>query len=479
MSRTTTKRAARPAPRVVAPSAGGVTPAAGGVAPAEAGAVKPRATEGPGKVLLISLFHPELVRGGAQQVAYELFEGLREVPGCEPVLLAAIDQSFPALYKSGARITGFDGRPNEYVYLSAEYDYLWHKTSSALHLAAVEEFLLTIRPDVVHFHHFLAMGVDWLTLVRRVLPEARIIFTFHEFLSICHADGHMVRKTDRSLCTRASQVRCHQCFPNLAPEHFLLRRLWFHRHLSAADMYTCPSHFMIEHYVTFGIPPERMRHVTNGQRNQAVAQAAAVSGKPQPGLKRRFGFFGQFVDVKGVRVLLQAVALLRAEGITGFSVDLNGDNLRYASEAARTEIETFLAEEAALPAETRIVHNNGSYEVSQLAARMARVDWCIVPSVWWEIFGLVISEAWMFGKPVICSNAGGMKERVADDVNGLHFQLGDAASLARVMHRAMSEDGLWERLHAALPKPPARDVMVRGYLDAYAEAAVARGVVAG
>ncbi len=461
MTRTTSQRAKRPAP------AGRLPLPASELPRAHPARLRP---DGPGKVLLISLFHPELVRGGAQQVAYELFEGLKEVPGCEPVLLAAIDQSFPALYKSGARITGFDGRPNEYLYLSAEYDYLWHKTASALHLAAVEEFLLTVRPDVVHFHHFLAMGVDWLTLVRRVLPNAQIVFTFHEFLSICHADGHMVRKTDRSLCTRASQVRCHQCFPNLAPEHFLLRRLWFHRHLAAADIYTCPSHFMIEHYVEFGIPEDRIRHVTNGQRNQAIA----VKTRPTPGLKRRFGFFGQFVDVKGVRVLLQAVALLRAEGITGFSVDLNGDNLRYASEAARTEIEAFLAEEAALPAETRIVHNNGSYEVSQLAARMARVDWCIVPSVWWEIFGLVISEAWMFGKPVICSNAGGMKERVADDENGLHFQLGDASSLARVMHRAMSEDGLWERLHANLPLPPPRDVMVRGYLDAYAEAAASR-----
>jgi len=27
-----------------------------------------------------------------------------------------------------------------------------------------------------------------------------------------------------------------------------------------------------------------------------------------------------------------------------------------------------------------------------------------VPSVWWEIFGLVISEAWMFGRPVIAQS---------------------------------------------------------------------------
>ena len=62
------------------------------------------------KVLLMSLYHPELVRGGAQQVCYELFEALREAPGFRPFLLAAIDNSYPALFKSGARITGFDGR---------------------------------------------------------------------------------------------------------------------------------------------------------------------------------------------------------------------------------------------------------------------------------------------------------------------------------------------------------------------------------
>lgn len=430
---------------------------------------EPPVTEGaaPIKVLLISLFHPELVRGGAQLVCHELFQGLQQTAGVQPVLLASVDLSYPALYKSGARITGFDGRPDEFLYLSAEYDYLWHKTSSHLHVAVLEEFLLTVRPDVVHFHHFLTMGVDWLTLVRRILPQCRIIFTFHEFLSICHANGHMIRKTDGSLCDHASPVRCHQCFPEFSPEHFLLRRMWFMRHLAAVDLFTCPSRFMIEHYVTWGLPRARIRHVTNGQQNHA--QGLRVTN---PGPHRRFGFFGQFVDAKGVAVILRAVQLLRAEGVQGFSVDLNGDNLRYASEAMRTEVEGFLAEEALLPPDQRIVRNNGSYEVAQLGARMARVDWCIVPSVWWEIFGLVISEAWMFGKPVICSNVGGMKERVSNEVDGLHFEMGDPQSLARTMLRAMTEDGLWARLHAALPEPPARATMVAGYLGVYEEARV-------
>jgi glycosyltransferase involved in cell wall biosynthesis len=315
----------------------------------------------------------------------------------------------------------------------------------------------------VHLHHFLTYGIDMLTLTRRVLPDARILFTFHEFMAICAADGHMIRRMDRSLCTHASPVRCHQCFPDRGPEQFLMRKMWFMQHLSVVDAFTCPSRFMIEHYVRWGIPREKITQVTNGQRNYSGGVALGAASPA----RNRFGFFGQFVDVKGVQVILRAVQILRAEGFTAFSVDLNGDNLRYASPELQEEIGAFLSAEAALAIDERIVTNNGSYHVDQLRSRMARVDWCIVPSIWWEIFGLVISEAWMFGRPVICSNVGGMAERVRDEVDGLHFQVGDARALAEVIRRACTEEGLWDRLAGALPAPPTRATMVAGYRGVY------------
>jgi glycosyltransferase involved in cell wall biosynthesis len=419
------------------------------------------------RILLISLFHPELLRGGAQQICYELFQGLREAGNHDTVLLASTDTSYPALYKSGARITGFDGRPDEFLFLMQDYDYWWHKTSSPMVIDAMIDFLQMVQPDVVHFHHFFTYGADIISLARRVLPNARLVFTFHEFMSICAADGQMVRKRDRSLCTHASPVRCHQCFPDRSPEQFLTRRMWFQSHLAHIDAFTCPSHFMIEHYVRWGIPAEKIRHITNGQRRYGVPFPA------EPGPKTRFGFFGQFVDNKGVHIILRAVRQLRAEGFTGFTVDLNGDNLRYASEPVRTEVEAFLAEEAARPADEQIVFLNGSYHVDELPSRMARVDWCIVASTWWEIFGLVISEAWMFGKPILCSNVGGPAERITDNVDGLHFQMGDHRSLARVIRRACTEDGLWERLVENLPEPPARETMVAGFEGIYTEGVAA------
>jgi len=164
---------------------------------------------------------------------------------------------------------------------------------------------------------------------------------------------------------------------------------------------------MLDHYAEWGIDRAKLFHVTNGQRDYAAADGTA---RPPTNDTRetynRFGFFGQIVDAKGVHIVLRAVDLLRAEGFTDFAIEINGDNINYASPEVRAEIERFMEEEKQRPSSERRVWFNGSYETRELRARMSRVDWCIVPSLWREAFALVISEAWMFGKPVICSNCG-------------------------------------------------------------------------
>jgi glycosyltransferase involved in cell wall biosynthesis len=415
------------------------------------------------RVLLLSLQHPELVRGGAQQICYELFNALKACPGVKPTLLASVDTSFPALYKSGAYITGFDGREGEFLYLSRHYDYTWHKTSSPELMGAYEEFLESVRPDVVHFHHFHLFGIDLLTLTRKVLPATRLVFTFHEFMAICAANGQMLRMTDQSLCSVASSVRCHQCFPEFNPEHFFIREMWFKKHLSVIDVFTVPSRFMVDRYVEWGIDRDKIRHVTNGQPDYSGGNVRLAKRDK----RNRVGFFGQLVDNKGVWLLLQAVAALRADGFTDFVIEINGDNLRYASEARRREFESFLAAETERPFEDRNVFYNGSYSVDQLKQRMSRVDWCVVPSVWSEAFGLVISEAWMFGRPVIGSNTGGPGERIRHDVDGLLFDVGDASSLASALRRATTERGIWERLSSNIVRPTTAVHMAEKFLETY------------
>jgi glycosyltransferase involved in cell wall biosynthesis len=421
----------------------------------------------PRKVLLISLGHPELVLGGSPVVCQELFDELRTRDDIDCTMLAAVDREAGDVHQPKAGITGFDGRDGMYLLHQVDHDYWLHRNNEPLLVEAFIALLRAIEPDVVHFHHFQSVGLDLIGTVRRVLPACRILLTLHEFAAICAADGHMVRRTDRSLCDRSSPVRCHQCLPNRQPDEFIVRKLWLEHHLDQVDHFACPSRFMIEHYVNWGIGRERISHVTNGQRSRVVRPLLS----PPAGPRDRFGFFGLLHDDKGVTVLLRAVSLLRQEGFTQFQVDINGGGIQHASVPVRTEIETFQRAEQELPPSERIVSFNGAYSLDQIQSRMARVDWTIVPSVWWEIFALVISEAWMFGRPVICSNVGGMAERVTNEVDGLHFEMGDPASLAAAIKRACTEDGLWERLHEAVPEPPSRAAMADGYLALYDKAA--------
>jgi glycosyltransferase involved in cell wall biosynthesis len=273
----------------------------------------------------------------------------------------------------------------------------------------------------------------------------------------------MVRKHDGSLCTHASAVRCHQCFPQLPPEQFFIRERWIKKHLEAVDVFTAPSRFMLKTFTDWGIDPKRIFHVGNAQQNRGTSAALAAPRSSS----NRFGFFGQMVDAKGVHILLRAVENLWAQGFTDFVVEINGDNLRYASESCRKEIEDFREREAAKPYAARNVLFNGSYEVDRLASRMARIDWCIVPSVWREAFCLVVSESWMFGRPVIVSNVGGPAERVRHDIDGLHFEVGDPRSLAETMRRACTETGLWKRLAGGIAPPAPREIMVGEYAALY------------
>lgn len=419
------------------------------------------------KILIVSVFHPELVRGGAQQAAYELFLGARQA-GLDATFLASCEPNIDqALFKPGAIVTGFDGRPNEYLFLSDGFEHTWYRNLNPRALAWFAEFLRDQKPDVVHFHHFMTLGLDLFLIARRVLPQARLVLTLHEFLGICKADGQMVRRNDRTLCQRASPVRCHQCFPEISPEMFQLREDWVRHAYSAFDAFIAPTDFVRRRYLEWGLPPGKVHVVTNAQQDYAkqdfrvpFARGAAESAA------NRFGFFGQLIDNKGLGVVFDAVehyAKTHAEPIT---LDINGANLRYASEGFRKRFEDFLAAASDL-APTVKVEYLGAYSMADLPTRMSRIDWVLVPSVWWEIFALVVSEAWMFGKPPIVSNIGGIGERVRHDRDGLLFDVGDAMSLARTMHRCVTEPGLHARLSAASPGVPPVEEVVRAHCGVY------------
>ena len=72
---------------------------------------------------------------------------------------------------------------------------------------------------------------------------------------------------------------------------------------------------------------------------------------------------------------------------------------------------------------------------------MRSIDWTIIPSIWWENSPIVIQESFFHGRPMICSNIGGMAEKITDGVDGLHFRVGSSEDLVDRMIGGAHESG--------------------------------------
>jgi glycosyltransferase involved in cell wall biosynthesis len=183
---------------------------------------------------------------------------------------------------------------------------------------------------------------------------------------------------------------------------------------------------------------------------------------PDGGRRARFGFFGQVTEFKGLPVLLDAVARV-PDAVWGDDAALMvfGGNLENQPEAFRDRFEKLMQ------AVGRRARFFGAYRGDELPRLMGSVDWVVMPSIWWENSPVVIQEAFHHRRPLICSDIGGMAEKVRDGVDGIHFRAGSAEDLADKLVRALTDAALWPRLSAAAPTPLDAAGCARAHLDLY------------
>jgi glycosyltransferase involved in cell wall biosynthesis len=70
---------------------------------------------------------------------------------------------------------------------------------------------------------------------------------------------------------------------------------------------------------------------------------------------------------------------------------------------------------------------------------MANAEFLIMPSIWYETFGLVVAEAFACGTPVLVSRIGSLDELVDDGVTGRKFTAGDPKDLANAVRSMLAD----------------------------------------
>jgi glycosyltransferase involved in cell wall biosynthesis len=417
------------------------------------------------RTLVISHGHPDFSIGGAELASYNLFRGLQELDGSNAYYLARA--SSPVKRHRQTPMMSLRHGEREIFLHADDYDDFWLSNRAIDDLTgAFSRYLTDVNPEVVHFHHVLGLGVEAIFQVRKILPDARIVVTFHEYLAICPNHGQMVKTAKNRLCHQASPADCNACFPSISPGELFKRETFIKAHLGLSDHYVSPSNFLIDRYVKWGLPAEKFSMIENGID---IARVAPPRELAAGGRRARFGFFGQVTEFKGLPVLLDAITRI-PDVVWGDDAALCifGGNLDNQPAPFRKHFEELLEKAG------RRAKFYGSYRSEELPQLMQQVDWVVVPSIWWENSPIVIQEALLHGRPLICSDIGGMAEKVQPRRDGLHFRVGSAEDLADRLAEALGDAGLWSRLRAGMQKPVSHREVAERHLALYRKLAAAK-----
>ena len=388
------------------------------------------------RVMYLLHAHPNLQAGGTEIFARDLFRTLR-ARDIDGVFIAgtAAHQRPPS---PGTPFQAAGVAPDELLIWTGGFDPFFlsqidlHGMSRAL-----AELLTQQQPDLVHIHHFMTLGVEIVQLIRRAAPSARIVMTLHDYYPICANDGQMVT-TSGALCHASRPDSCRRCFPERSLTDLKLRQLHIDQAFAGVDHFIAPSRFLWNRYREWGLPAERISVIPNG------VPVIAPTPNRQASRRDRFAFFGHINRFKGATVALEASAILSGQGISHKLALHGGSDHQTEQTLARFDAACAAAPDA---------RYRGGYRRPDLPRLIADADWVVFPSEWWENAPLVIGEAFQHWRPVISSDIGGAAEFVADGLNGLHFQVGDATALASTMRRAVEEPGLWQKLVDGISPP--------------------------
>ncbi|HEU4703137.1 MAG TPA: flippase-like domain-containing protein [Conexibacter sp.] len=273
--------------------------------------------------------------------------------------------------------------------------------------------------DVVHLHEPVAPVLAWDACVSTRVP---LVGTFHAY------------STNRVTNNVANLLGA--------------RRLFNHLHVriavSEAAAWTA-RRFFGGHY----------RIIPNGvalpQGGVPAPRGADVAGP------LRIAFVGQAVERKGLPVLLRAFEALRDHDVP-VELTVVGAN--------RDEVAPLLLDDAGVTVLGRV-------DDAEKQRVLEAADVLCAPSLGGESFGMVLTEGFAAGTPVVASDIAGYRDVVRDGVDGVLVPRGDATALAETLHDLWHQPARRAELGRAAGERAERFAwphVAREVLDAYADA---------
>ncbi len=391
---------------------------------------------------MVTTFYPPFHFGGDAMYAYRLSNALAR-RGHEVVVVHSED-AYRAL--GGAEPTAtFTHHPGVTVV----------PLSTAWPLGAATATYLTGRPafygrqleraldgdfDVVHFHNVSLAGGPG--VLRH--GEGVKLYTTSEHWLVCPM--HVLFRYGREPCVEPHCLRCTLALGR--PPQLWRYTSLLERSLANVDLFLAPSRFTLEAHRARGFS-RPMRHLPHFLPAPETEPAAVT-----PGGRPYVLFVGRLERLKGVHVLVEAF-----RGYRGLDLLIAGDG------EERPELER----RAAGLDHVRFL---GHVSQDELDALYWGATALLVPSVGYEVFGLVVLEAFARRTPVVVHDLGALPELVEDSGGGLVYRTQDelVAAIERLRTDPALRDRLGERGRDAVLGLWSEERHLDGYFAAIEEA---------
>lgn len=290
------------------------------------------------------------------------------------------------------------------------------------------ELIAAECPEIAHLHniyHYLTPSIIS-PLKKRHIP---VVMTLHDYKIIC---PNYKLFNQGKLCEKCQGGKYYQCFLNKClkdswgASFLAMLEAYFHKILKSydqVDLFLAPSDFMRKKCLEFGIAPEKIKKIRN---LFDFKEAETIPENTQE--KDYFLFFGRLSEEKGLINLIQAVKKLVVTGKIG-----TNHLLIVGKGPQEAELKNLIKQE---DLEDKIILT-GFKEGLELKEIILGSKFVVVPSLWHENAPMVVIESQFYGKPVIVSDRGGMKESIIEGQTGLVFAAENVDALAQKINQLL------------------------------------------
>lgn len=315
----------------------------------------------------------------------------------------------------------------------------WLKTNQ------IQKVLSSKKFDIIHYHNISLLGPEVLRL-NPVHREFLKVYTTHEHWLVCPM--HVLWKNNERLCDGPQCIRCTLRFHR--PPQLWRYTKFLENCLESVDTFFSPSRFTLDIHRERGFA--RINHLPHFvPRSDLDSPVFNDSPHPRP----YFLFVGRLEKIKGLQTLIPIFYNYpHADLLVAGSGDYDSELRR---QAAGTGNVFFL----------------GTLPQAELQRLYRHAIAAIVPSICYEVFGMIVLEAFRERTPVIVRGLGALQEIVRESQAGLTYQTQDEllASMERLRINAELRNALGQQGFTKYQELWSEDVHLESYIRILEETA--------